>query len=81
MAKFKVGQWVQIENTASGVKFIGLIKSIQKDMNFNLFYSINWCITSPKNYTGLQPTSLYPIREFDKEGSFCPAGEVLYGKR
>lgn len=77
--RFKVGDWVQVEDKPLGLKAVGTVVAIVVDINKNLFYSIDWRITECKKTQGIQPTSLYPLDAFDKKGSLAPSAQVLYG--
>lgn len=74
-----MGEWVEIEDKALGLKSVGVIKQICADSSNNLYYSIDWRINECTKTKGIQPTTLYPLNDFDKKGKSCPAGEVLYG--
>lgn len=78
-SKFKAGDWVTVEDKALGLRSTGIIIAIMTDSSNHLYYSINWRINECSKTQGIQPASLYPLREFDKKGVSCPVGEVLYG--
>ena len=77
MAKFKKKDIVELQEYGI-LRAIGVIDSLVKDNNYNLYYSIDWFIVEGV-YSGIRPVSLYPVEDFDQKGRSCPAGEVLYG--
>lgn len=79
MGKFKVNDWVQIEDHALGVKAIGVIVGICRDVNSRPYYSIGWKIVECTKTQGIQPSSLYPLEAFDLKGSLAANATVLYG--
>lgn len=78
-SKFIANDWVEVEDIALGLRAIGKVKAICADSSNHLYYSIEWHIIECSKTQGIQPTSLYPLRDFDRKGRSCPAGEVLYG--
>ena len=79
LAKFKVNQWVEIEDKALGVKAIGVVVGICRDTNGRNYYQIQWKIVTYAKTQGIQPTSLYPLDAFDLKGSLAANVTVLYG--
>jgi len=78
-SKFKANDWVEIQDRALGVKAIGRIVTIVADTNGNVYYSIDWKIITCTKTQGIQPTSLYPLIDFDKKGCLAANAMVLYG--
>lgn len=78
-SKFKVEDWVEIEDRALGLKSIGRIVGICADSNGTAYYQIDWRINKTTKTQGIQPTSLYPLIDFDKKGCLAATATVLYG--
>lgn len=78
-SKFKPNDWVEIEDKALGLKAIGMIIGIVADSNGQAYYQIQWKITECKKTQGIQPTSLYPLVDFDIKGCLAVNAQVLYG--
>lgn len=79
MAKFKINDWVQIEDKALGLKAIGVIINIAYDAGSRKYYQISWKITECSKTQAIQPTTLYPIDAFDLKGCLAANATVLYG--
>lgn len=77
--RFKAEDWVQIEDRALGLKAIGKVIGIVADSNGNAYYQIDWKINQCTKTQGIQPTSLYPLIDFDKKGCLAANAMVLYG--
>ena len=60
LAKFKVNQWVEIEDKALGVKAIGVVVGICRDTNDRQYYSIGWKIVTFAKGETSQPTTPLP---------------------
>ena len=78
-SKFKPNDWVEIQDKALGIRSIGVIKGICADSNGNVYYQIEWKINECTKTKGIQPTSLYPLIDFDKKGCLAANAQVLYG--
>lgn len=74
-----MNEWVEIEDKALGVKAIGVICGIVRDINNRPYYSIGWKIVTCSKGASSQPTTLYPIDAFDAKGSLAANATVLYG--
>lgn len=80
-ARFKAKDWVEIEDVALGIKAIGEIQAICADTNGNAYYSISWKVVTCTKSQSIQPTSLYPLIDFDKKGCLAATATVLYGNK
>ena len=78
--RFNIGDWVQIEDRALGLKAIGVVLGICNDWNNNRYYSVEWKVMECTKTKGIQPASLYPVESFDQKGILAPTAQVLYGK-